>query len=348
MTRAHQPAYFAASPLPHLTYPAVQDAVSGYARQHELAQELDDGSWISVGTSYGTYRFVAEDAGVRAEVSASRADWHRMLKDNLADMLEHYAPDTAAAIHWSDAEGAGARPANFQLMNILSVTPLGRNFLRIETQAQDLSSFNEDSIHFRLALPKPGNTEPEWPVVTEGGTTRWPSGAKSLHRPVYTARFADPVTSILTFDVFIHEGGRTTAWAQSASPGQVIGLTGPGGGGVPQTEKISIYSDETGFPAVARLMEALPETVSGYVILQAGEAGAYDLPHHPGLTVEWAARPDGSCLAETAISALPQDPQHFLWFTAERAQTQKLRAHCKSIGLDTKAHYIAAYWTASQ
>ncbi len=333
--------------LPNISYPTLRNAIQHRAKEFDLPLAQDSETEIQLKTAYGTYRFWQGDEAPIAEIGSSRSDWLYVLKESLQDIIHELSPEIAKAIHWSDAqESAGNRPPNFQFITIEDVTALAGGFLRVTALAEDLSHFTTDSIHFRLALPDPEHQEPQWPYLSDTGQTIWPKGEAALHRPVYTVRDMDISTSRLTFDIFIHEGGRATAWAQNVTPGTRVGLTGPGGGGIPEVDQITMYADETGFPAVARILEAQGPNASGHVVLQqtCSASAHYPMPTHPGVSIEYVQESD-SDLGDLAIETMRNRPDQMIWLAAEKAAAQKLRAAFKTEGLNTKEHYIAAYWT---
>lgn len=341
--------FIAETPLPGLAFSALRAVLLQQAEAHDMPLLEDSERCIRLGTSIGSYAFLHMGGETRVTVRADRDDWLFALKDGLTETLETIAPETAKIIRWSDAKPEGSLPPNFQFVSVVSVEPLGRAFLRMVVAGEDFSKFDDSAIHFRLVMPPKGETNPVWPSLSQAGTTDWPKGDKALHRPVYTARHLDHERNLLTLDIFVHEGGRVTDWAQTVSPGSRIGLIGPGGGGIPDLRPIHLFADETGFPAVARILETLPNSASGTVTLNAtaGAACRYPFPKHPGITVKWQTGPKAVGLSHAAQEALDTDPNCQIWFASEKGDAQAMRAHLKAKGISAKDHYIAGYWTRS-
>lgn len=210
-------AHSAETALPGLNPASLRDTLLAEAREHGLEIVHDDGGSLVVATAYGHYRLISNSATARAAVDSPRADWLCALKEALTEKISVLRPDAAARIRWSDAPPEGSRPPNFQFVEVRSIAPLGRDFLRVSVRAEDLSAFGDDAIHFRLVLPSPGDAAPEWPRIGAGGATTWPKGEKALHRPVYTVRHIDRARRELTFDLFVHEGGPPTGPGRSES-----------------------------------------------------------------------------------------------------------------------------------
>lgn len=342
--------FAAQTPLPGLPFATIQPLIRARAAEHDLPILRDEAGEICIETAYGTYAFVQEETQTRVEIGSGRADWLYVLKESLSDTIAELSPAVAAAIRWSDAAAsAGNLPPNFQFITVEEVTRIPGGFLRVRAAAEDLSHFTPDAIHFRLALPNPDLAFPEWPSLSDKGLTLWPKGAATLHRPVYTVREMDAASGHLVFDVFEHEGGRATEWAQTVIPGTRVGLTGPGGGGIPEARALALFADETGLPAVARILAALPEDASGHVVLEMTDPRSedYALPQHPGFTVQRMVAGEAEPLSARAIAALDANPNLMIWYAAEKRGAQDLRAHLKASGRGTKDHYIAAYWSLS-
>lgn len=336
--------------LPGLSFAPMRAMVLREADRHGLPVVEDEAGRLTVRTAHGLVglRDGAGAAGVAAMVAAADARWLFILKDGLVAQLAQAMPDVAQDLRWSDGAATGGTPPNFQFARVVSVEPLGSAFVRVTVLAEDLSRFGDEAIHFRLVLAPPGLADVEWPSVGANGAVVWPSGDKALHRPVYTTRRIDRAARQMVFDVFLHEGGRVSDWAQGATARTVVGLTGPGGGGIPDTTQIVMFADETGFPAVARILEALPAGAEGEVTLLAedGAACGYPITAPPGVALHWLSPRDGLALDVAAMEAHGAHPDHFLWFAGERAAAMAVRAGFKAAGGDPERSYISAYWRA--
>ncbi|KIC08807.1 siderophore synthetase [Leisingera sp. ANG-M1] len=338
----------AGAALPALPFAAARPALRAMAQEHELPilHDADTSLTIEI-PGFGHYCFTAEGEGSAILVSAALPDRLHMLKEGFAEHLEHLQPGTAASLRWPDDGAAGTLPPDVQFTTVLSVAPLGRNFLRIRLQAQDLSGFGDDAIHFRLLLPPAGCTDPEYPKIDTSGRTLWPKGAKALHRPVYTARRVCAHSGLLEFDLFLHAGGRASAWAQNAAAGHQLAIAGPGGGGIPDAEEILLYADETAIPAAARILESLQPGTRGRATLLTDGAAAcgYPLTAPPGISLRWLDRQAGDSLGGCARAEFPEHPGAFLWFAGEKSEVQPLRDAARAAGVASGQRYIAAYWS---
>lgn len=349
MTHAKQADFThrAETALPGLDLAALCAVMRAEAQEHGLKVTESAEGGLVMHTDYGNYLLTPGAPAPFVAVETPRADWLFALKEGLTEKVAALTPETAQKMRWSDALPEGSRPPNFQFATLHDVAPVGRDFLRITLDVEHAATFDQDAIHFRLILPPAGDTSPEWPHIAANGATVWPKGDKGLHRPVYTVRALDLARNRLTFDLFVHAGGRATVWAQAAAPGARIGLTGPGGGGLCARDRVALYADETGFPAVARILEALPDAATGQAVLSArGGAGCgYDMPNHPGVTLVWTDGDTATDLADRAIAERATHAAHALWFAAEKAGAQKLRGWCRANDVNLSDDYVAAFWT---
>ncbi|WP_422051040.1 siderophore-interacting protein [Shimia sp.] len=339
--------HVAETSLSGLAFAAVRALLMHEAEEHDLTLSTNTEKMVRMSTEYGDLSFQDIKGGVKAVAMSKRADTLFILKESLVESISHFAPELVETLVWSDASLHQGHPPNFQFATVKSVRAIGGDFMRVVLHVEDVRNFVDSAIHFRIILPAVGDNSPDWPTVNEKGVTVWPKGDKALHRPVYTVRRADIAAKELEFDVFLHAGGRTTEWAKAAVKGSKIGLTGPGGGGIPKTNRIAVYADETAFPAVARLLEGLPRDSTGKIVVMAdgGEACGYIFPEHPRLKPEWVKRNACEGLAAQAITDRKDHADHMLWFASEKEDVAKVRAFCSGANIDTKQHYIATYWS---
>ncbi|MFS4580640.1 siderophore-interacting protein [Phaeobacter sp. C3_T13_0] len=333
-----------------LPFEMIRQPIVIMAKEHELLVVEDTATAVTVEVpSFGHYHFTAQEVGIEIRVSAALPDRLHMLKDGLCDHLEDLHPGIADVLRWSDMATVGALPPNVHFTTVQSITPIGTTFLRVQIKTEDLWSFQDDAIHFRLLLPPVDCTDPDWPTISETGSTVWPKGEKALHRPVYTTRQIDHTAGLMEFDIFLHDGGRATNWVQQANPGDRLVIAGPGGGGIPETSQILVYADETALPAAARILESLPKNSRGQAVLlsDTGVNCGYPIKAPAGITVTWLQRDAASSLTDLALTARSECPDHFLWFACEKADVQRLREAIKHDKPAPGQSYIAAYWSQS-
>lgn len=329
--------------LPDVAFAPFRQITLAQAAEHDLTVSRDDASGLRIDTYYGCIEFTPLGKGIRAEIHAPHADHVQVLKDSVIDQIRARFPHVAQGIRWNEAAGKAELPANIRPMTVVSVEPMECGFLRV-TLRGDVSRFTDEAIHFRLGIAPEGRIA-KWPTVGANGSTQWPKGQDKLHLPVYTARQVDHDAGTLCLDLFAHDGGRTMQWAQTVGAGSEVLVTSPGGGGCRVEGEIHGFTDETGFPAVARILEANPDLTGRFLLYPGHErALTYPFPDHAGVEIEFAEPGSGVLMAEAAWIAVLQEPTPFLWFAAERSQAARIRAEWRKKGRSLKQAYISAFW----
>lgn len=340
----------ATSDLPGVAFSAMRQIILAQAKAGQLEVLDDETDRLTVKTAHGLIGLrpgqSAETAGM---VAANDQRWLFVMKNAVLMQMKHLMPEVAENMRWSDGDYAGALPPNFQFVRVKEVTQLGPVFLRAKLEGEDLSSHTIASIHFRLVQP-PKDVEPQWPSLAPNGSTKWPDEPFTLHRPVYTTRSIDYDTNTLLTDIYIHDGGRTTDWAKEVMGGdrgrRVVGLMGPSGGGVIDADSVLMASDETGFPAAARILENLPEGATGTVYLEA-EHGAeceYPVEAPPGVSIEWLARAKGEKLVDATLAAMPAPGETKVWYAGERSDAREVREAAKAAGWEPHSLRVSGFW----
>ncbi|MEM9843981.1 MAG: siderophore-interacting protein, partial [Pseudomonadota bacterium] len=199
--------------LPGVAFGAMRQMIMAQAKSSGLKVLEDQEGRLTVETAHGLIGLrpgmSAETAGMVAAVDER---WLFVMKNAVLQQMRHVLPDVAENMRWTDGDTEGALPPNFTFAHVRDVVQLGPVFLRATLEAEDFSAYRNDAIHFRLVQPRPG-AEPAWPGLAPNGSIKWPDGENAPHKPVYTARAVDHASNTLITDIFVHDGGRTTAWA---------------------------------------------------------------------------------------------------------------------------------------
>ena len=343
--------FIAKADLPGVAFSAMRQMLLSQAKAADLQVIEDAHRTLRVQTAHGIIGLQPGDTTeVAGMVAAADERWLFVMKAAVVDWMRYVMPNVTAQMRWSNGPTEGSLPPNFMFMQVHDVVPLGPDFLRVTLQGEDVSRHGDAAIHFRLVQP-PEGADAIWPNVAANGSISWPEGLAAPHRPVYTTRYVDPSAGTLVTDVYVHEGGRTTTWAQQLMAGErarrVVGVIGPSGGGLMEADQVLMATDETGFPAAARILEGLPTHAQGEVFLEAanGAACAYPISAPKGVILKWLARSGGDCLADAALAALPRHGGSKIWFAGERGQATKLREAAKASGRAPGDLRISGFWT---
>jgi NADPH-dependent ferric siderophore reductase len=241
----------------------------------------------------------------------------------------------------------------FRTLTVSTVIRLTPTLVRITLTGDELAGFAVDgpASHVKLVFPAPGQERPALPVAGPDGLV-WPADqARPLLR-TYTPRRFDPARGELDIDFVLHNhAGPASAWAARARPGDTVVVAGPGGRYLPDpaADWHLLAGDETALPAIATVLEALPDGVPTLVLLEVADAEEQlPLESEADLRVTWLYRGDATAgsaleLAVRAAELPPGDGRVFV--AAEAAAMRRIRRHLineRGIGADRL--YTRGYW----
>lgn len=328
---------------PEISFTALGQLLRHEAEEHGLEVLKDSANQVAIASPYGAFGITKAGAGVALFIQGPDAQSIDLIRESVVDHLAYFLPGSTDALIWTDAPRAGDLPSNFQFATVLACRDLCQDFLRVTLQLAKTELFTEAAIHFRFVLPAPDTSEPHWPRLKANGAVDWPTGDKALHRPVYTIAEIDRASGRVEVDIFRHEGGRVMHWAETVVPGQKVALMGPGGGGVLDEREVVLCGDETAFPAMARIIRALPREARGEVILCNASGGFdYPIPTHPGLRVQWVRT--ATALCDQVPRLLPQYRDPYLWCAAQSGPVRDLREALKPLNRAKGRSYLGAFW----
>lgn len=308
--------------------------------------------------SFGQARLAA--AGDRLSVEAQAKDETDLayMKMGVATHVLDFSPAPAPTIRWTGDGAAGAVPPFFRAMRVVSARTLTPHMRRIRLSGERLHRFAEGGLHVRLIFPPPGR-EPVWPSLAEDGRIAWPEGEDRLENRVYTIRRIDADAGFVDIDIVLHGGPETpgSRFATGAVPGEIVGMTGPGGGDRPAAASLVLLGDETALPAIARILEGLaPDARATAFIEVDGPADEMALASKGTARVSYLhrnGRPAGTChLLPAALEALDLDAfgeAVFVWAGCEFGDFRAIRSHLRTVRrMPRDRHLVATYWRAGR
>lgn len=278
-----------------------------------------------------------------------------LLREFIISHVAEFSEGEAPAVTWRGNVSAAPRLANFREVRLKSFVDLTPRMRRL-TFTGDVARFGcEDEIHVRLYIPPEGVSEPEWPRPAEDGGIVWPSDEKRPEVRYYTVRRVDAEAGEIDVDVLLHDDcGPGSAFARAAKPGAICGMAGPVGRVAPAAPWTLLAGDETALPAIARMLEGMPDEARGLALIEVDDA-ADELPIHApeGVALRWlhrkgedARRPLVEAIRAAEIPAGSSDP--YVWVACEHGDAKEIRSHLRTDrGLARTRHQVVGYWERS-
>ncbi|MEV7186751.1 siderophore-interacting protein [Kitasatospora sp. NPDC093102] len=216
----------------------------------------------------------------------------------------------------------------------------------------------------KLCFPLPGQCEPVLPVRQDDpmGWYQAYLAIPEAERPVmrsFTLRRRRPGTRLVEIDFVLHgDTGPAAAWALRAAPGDRLGMVGPSALYAPpvafteaaaDADWVLLAGDETALPALATLVEALPEGERVYAWIEvADRAERQDLEGRADLEVEWLYRDGaapGTVLTEAFRDAVLPGGEPFVWLAGEAGAVRTIRRHLvEQQGVPKENIDFSGYW----
>lgn len=317
-----------------------------------------DESW-SVAFDIGKASAHLREGGVAFRVEAGDDTSLAFLQWSVAEHVCEFAPGESPQIVWHGGTTTpGGKLPYFRAMTVVRAVDVTPAMRRLTLSGDDLARFAHDGLHVRLLFaPAPGIV-PVWPVMAADGRQAWPEGERPVPR-VYTIRRIDVEAGEIDVDFVLHPGDEMPGarFGREATPGAVVGMTGPGGGNLKPAARYIFAGDETALPAISRMLEELPPHAEAKAFVEIADASEMqDVPLRPGLELNWLSRggaPAGTTtlLADRlrALDAGQWQGDTYLWVGCEHSAARAIRGLLKNeLQLPKKRYLVAAYWRKGQ
>jgi NADPH-dependent ferric siderophore reductase len=241
-------------------------------------------------------------------------------------------------------------PPRFRRATVRRAERLSPRLQRVTLAGDDLLGFTADepAASVRLLLPSPGAdlVLPTW----NGNEFLLPDGSRPVIRTLTPFR-ADADAGELDVCVVLHGSGMASTWADHASDGDEIAVSGPGRGYEVDREarQFLLAGDETALPALTQVLRALPAAATVAVHVEIADAAARNpMPPHRKVTIEWHELAAGAAPGDTlfdAIVATEVTPEHRVWVAGEAAGVQRIRKHLfGTVGIARERTVVRGYW----
>jgi NADPH-dependent ferric siderophore reductase len=340
-------------PLPDVE--AVLAPLCEHMLEHDARVTREAGETV-IALGEGLARMRAGASGLSVVIDAPDLASLQELKRAIASHVVEFAPaGTVAAISWTGDGAAPSLPPDFRILTVTAIRDLTPHMRRIRFRGEDLARYASlEALHVRLFLPPDGVGEPAWPMLGADGMLVQPDPALRPAVRKYTLREINPAAGTLAIDFVLHDdAGPGSAFAARACVGDNIGMAGPGGRGLRAAGRYVFLCDETGLPAVARMLENLSADAQGCVFIEvASAADELQLAAPAGIAISWLLRgaesgTDGSALRQ-AFDALEwpgEGPEIYLWSATENEDFRYIRAAARQrLRPGHDHHLVVSYW----
>ncbi|MFC4172484.1 siderophore-interacting protein [Microvirga sp. GCM10011540] len=237
--------------------------------------------------------------------------------------------DSKPDLHEPPRRRPQLRSWTFQVVAGFDVPP---NMRRVVLTAEDIDEFAYE----------PGQAIVMMVPLPEGGTGRRD----------YTIRNMDRSAGTISVDFVLHGDTPAPTWAKQAKPGDTIEVKGPRGGTTlrPDADWHLLTGDETCIPAIAHILETMPEGAKAFVYIEVGDRnGEVALKTQADATVTWVHRngaPAGpSELMNEVVQSFPLPPgKGHAYIIGETSNVRRQRHTLIARGLTRDQISSEGYW----
>jgi NADPH-dependent ferric siderophore reductase len=306
--------------------------------------------------SFGNAELTVENGGLGLRAVATDAASLIAVKALLSEHVLTFAHPNRPVLAWQGEGFELTTPPNFRLLHVVSARNVTPHIRRITFRGSDLAYYASDTdYHVKLLIPPFKDRQPEWPTSDADGTIRFPQGENAPVLRKYTIRAIDVEQGTLDIDFVLHDDtGPASKWAVEAVEGNVIGvLHRSAARDLRPADWYLLAGDETALPAIARMLETLPDTARGVALIEVTDkAEEQPVVQKPGFGIRWlhrnGAKAGTTTLLQDAVRTVewPVDgtPVH-IWIAAEFDAFKNLRAYIRQErGVPTANQLVLSYW----
>lgn len=333
---------------------AVIAAMCDHMLEHSVELEQGEG-WRILRFPNASARFSFEGDTTLVDVSAFSLEGIYFARMIVASHILEFAGGEMPAIEWTGDGNDLSRPPNFQILQVAAVRDVSPHMRRITFSGETVGRFaGMDALHLNILIQQPGLAEPQWPGVGRDGLIEWKVPELRPHFRKYTVRSVDAVAGTLDIDFVLHaDAGPGSRLAIRAKPGDLLGVAGPGGGGLVDADWYLFAGDETALPAISRMLEHLPQQARGKVLIEiADEREMQSMTFNADIDVQWLCR-DGAEAGTTSLLidavravAFPDDGSRvYAWAGCEFEAFRAIRTYLRGErGLKKHENLVVSYW----
>lgn len=270
----------------------------------------------------------------------------------ISSHIIEFADGLDQQLQWTGDGSEFSSPPNFQVATVRHTVDLTPAMRRMTLACPDVERFvSLDALHLNILVQHPDSATPQWPKVAANGAIAWDDPERRPAYRKYTVRRVDRRAGTIDIDFVMHsDAGPGSGFAETAREGDIVGLVGPGGGGLKPADWYLFAGDETAMPAIMRMLESLPSTASATVIMEiADERERQQLESAAQLNIRWLERDATGTrtgLADAVRSVdIPGDVRRYVWAGCEFEDFREIRRHVRNVvKLSKDEQLIVAYW----
>ncbi|MDX1892199.1 siderophore-interacting protein [Mycolicibacterium sp. 050158] len=168
----------------------------------------------------------------------------------------------------------------------------------------------------------------------------------------YTIRHRGPGVNQLTCDFVLHRRGVASDWVRTATAGDRLTLDHARSWYQPESSTAwqLLIADLSGLPALARILEELPDGMAAEVIVEVADAADLEyLPNRPDVPIVTTVG-TGNGRAPSRLTELVRNRtlpagRGYCWFAGEAQATREVRKYLRGEqGWATSQYDIVGYW----
>lgn len=243
---------------------------------------------------------------------------------------------------------------DIRVLQVLRTEMLTPRMKRVIVGGDEIEGFGRGP-NIKLVIPPPGAAEPEWPLKGPNGGAIWPDHPRRPAVRTYSVSAFDARSGELSIDFVLHgRNGPAANWASRAKPGDQLGVGGPGGRTLRESDWYLFVGDQSALPAIANMLSGLPPSARGRAIIEIPNRDERQPISHPlNLEITWLYR-DASASAGERTEALqdcasnawwPTGANAFVWAGGESEIIRAVRSHFRQERKMTPRQLLAiGYW----
>lgn len=332
-------------------------AICRHMTEHDAVVEMEQGSHV-LRFSNASVRLFRQGGTVAIDVRAADMEGIYFARMAIASHIVEFSHDKVPQIAWQGDGDDLIRPPNFLVLQVRDIKDVTPHMRRLTLAGDNVSRFAAlEALHVNVLVQRPELPEPQWPTVGADGLIKWADPDRRPDFRKYTVRSVNRAAGSIDIDFVRHaDAGPGSALAERATVGDLVGITGPGGGGLVTADWYLFAGDETALPAIARMLEALPPTATGKTFIEVADSlEIQQLRFPPGVELNWLLR-NGSPAGCTTLlpdavaqTSLPRNGGTiYVWVACEYDAFRLIRADVKKRKLTKGEHLVVSYWRRDQ